>query len=132
MADRASWKITSHMSWWSSFGKKKARGSGKIAGSAVQVDLCAFEDDHGVGRHRFDADWPNELWLTDTRRALHTQEGKLYLCAITDAYSNRVVGYSMAPRMKSSLAVAALSHAVLMRGDNTGCIVHSDSKNRSA
>ena len=43
-----------------------------------------------------------------------------------DVYSNRVVGYSMAPRMKSSLAVAALDNAVRMRGKHQGCVVHSD------
>lgn len=48
------------------------------------------------------------------------------MSAIKDAYSNRIVGYSMAPRMKSSLAVAALDNAVRMRGAHPGCVVHSD------
>jgi putative transposase len=35
-------------------------------------------------------------------------EGKLYLCAIKDVYSNRIVGYSIDTRVKASLAVAAV------------------------
>ncbi|AXN51808.1 hypothetical protein MMRN_47750 [Mycobacterium marinum] len=44
-----------------------------------------------------------------------TREGKLYLCAIKDVWSNRIVGYSMAERMESSIAVAALDSAVARR-----------------
>ncbi|CAM5674139.1 hypothetical protein SCANM63S_09375 [Streptomyces canarius] len=55
-----------------------------------------------------------------------TGEGKLYLCAIKDAFSNRIVGYSIDARMKSRLAVAVLDNAVARRGDVDGCILHSD------
>jgi putative transposase len=50
---------------------------------------------------------------------------KLYLCAIKDVCSNRIVGYSIDWRMKSSLAVAAVDHAVAMRSP-VATIVHSD------
>lgn len=53
-----------------------------------------------------------------------TAEGKLYLCAIKDAFSNKIVGYSIDSRMKSRLAVKALENAVAMRGDTAGCVVH--------
>lgn len=53
-------------------------------------------------------------------------EGKLYLCAIKDVFANKIVGYSIDSRMKSSLAVRALENAVQMRGDVAGCVVHSD------
>ena len=82
-------------------------------------------DKHGVTRHVFTADAPNQLWLTDITEHW-TGEGKLYLCAVKDVYSNRIVGYSIDSRMKSRLAVAALSSAVARRGDVAGCIVHSD------
>ncbi|NYV73759.1 IS3 family transposase, partial [Streptomyces sp. UH6] len=55
-----------------------------------------------------------------------TGEGKLYLCAVKDMYSGRIVGYSIDSRMKSRLAVAALESAVARRGQAAGCIVHSD------
>ena len=55
-----------------------------------------------------------------------TEEGKLYLCAVKDVYSNRIVGYSISDRMKSRLAVAALESAVARRDSVAGCVVHSD------
>ncbi|ALM43671.1 hypothetical protein P405_17595 [Streptomyces sp. FR-008] len=64
---------------------------------------------------------PNRLWLTDiTEHA--TGEGKLYLCAVKDVYSGRIVGYPIDSRMKSSLTVSAVAR----RGQVAGCIVHSD------
>ena len=91
----------------------------------LPVDLCAVIDDKGRIRHEFTAEGPNELWLTDITEHW-TREGKLYVCALKDVYSNRIVGYSIDSRMKSRLAVAALNNAVARRGDVTGCIVHSD------
>lgn len=116
MSDRTAWRIASANSWWSAFGKKKGRGSGKKAGPPVHDDL--------VGRD-FTADEPNQLWLTDITEH-RTAEGKLYLCAVKDVFSNKIVGYSIDSRMKSALAVRALDNAVLMRGDVAGCVVHSD------
>ena len=71
---------------------------------------------------------PNQLWLTDITEH-HTDEGKLYLCAIKDVYSARIVGYSIDSRMKTRIAVNALSSAVARRGGPAavaGCTVHSD------
>src|SRR5699024_6720259 len=73
----------------------------------------------------FTADDVNELWLTDITEHW-TDEGKLYLCAIKDAFSGRIVGYSISDRMKARLAVNALNNAASRRGDAAGCIVHSD------
>jgi transposase InsO family protein len=73
---------------------------------------------------RFTAQRPNELWLTDITEH-PTAEGKLYLCAVKDACSNRIVGYSMDNRMTADLAVRALRHAVALRGP-VGTVVHSD------
>jgi len=75
-------------------------------------------------RREFTARCPNVLWLTDITEH-RTDEGKLYLCAVKDAFSNRIVGYSIDGRMKASLAVAALRNAIGLRGP-TGTIVHSD------
>ena len=63
-------------------------------------------------------------WLTDITEH-PTSEGKLYLCAIKDVWSTRIVGYSMSHRMTASLAVSALSNAVALR-DPAGTVVHSD------
>lgn len=127
MADRTAWRICSQLGWWSAFGKPKkgkANQKGK-PGPPVHDDLCAVVDEKGRVRHEFTAEAPNELWLTDITEH-RTSEGKLYVCAIKDVYSNRIVGYSIDSRMKSRLAVAALNNAVARRGDVAGCIVHSD------
>lgn len=94
----------------------KRKGSGKIPGPAVH-------DDHV--QRQFTAEAPNQLWLTDITEH-RTAEGKLYLCAVKDCYSNRIVGYSIDSRMKASLAVAALSMAIQRRHPSPGLVVHSD------
>ncbi|WP_344685671.1 IS3 family transposase, partial [Actinocorallia glomerata] len=116
MSERTAWKIASENGWWSSFGKKKTRGKGKKAGPPVHDDLVQRE---------FAADAPNRLWLTDITEHT-TGEGKLYLCAIKDAFSGRIVGYSIDSRMKSRLVVSAIDNAAVLRGDVAGCVVHSD------
>jgi transposase InsO family protein len=112
------------MSWFSAFGKKRGR-NGKKPGPPVHDDLCAIIDENGRLRHRFAATTPNELWLADITEH-RTGEGKLYVCAIKDVYSNRIVGYSIDTRMKSRIAVAALNNAVARRGDVAGCVLHTD------
>ncbi|OBF80024.1 integrase, partial [Mycobacterium sp. 852002-51759_SCH5129042] len=98
---------------WSVFAKK--RGLNRKAGPPVHDDL--------IGRN-FSATRPNATWLTDiTEHA--TSEGKLYLCAVKDVFSNRIVGYSIDSRMKASMAVSALNHAVSLRSP-AATIVHSD------
>lgn len=101
---------------WSIFAKK--RGRNRRSGPPVHDDLV---------ERLFSAACPNQVWLTDITEH-PTDEGKLYLCAIKDVYSNRIVGYSIDSRMKSSLAVAALDHAVSLRSP-VATIVHSDRGN---
>ncbi len=72
----------------------------------------------------FGAKAANELWFADITEH-PTAEGKLYLCAIKDAFSGRIVGYSMDSHMKASLAVTALHNAIALRCPG-GTIVHSD------
>lgn len=75
-------------------------------------------------RREFQAQEPNRVWFTDITEH-PTDEGKLYLCAIKDAFSGRIVGYSTGPNMKASLALHALRNAVTLRRP-TGTVVHSD------
>ena len=118
-ADRTIWRICRDGRWWSAFGKKRG-ANGKRPGPPANDDLVNRE---------FTADHANNLWLTDITEH-STAEGKLYLCAIKDVFSNRIVGYSISDRMKSELAVDALASAVARRaidGANVaGCRVHSD------
>jgi transposase InsO family protein len=124
MSPRTAWRICSDNGWWSAFGKPK-RGKGGKPGPPVHDDLCAVIDDKGRVRHEFTADVANQLWLADITEHW-TAEGKLYLCAVKDAYSNRIVGYSIDSRMKSRIAVNALNNAVARRGDVAGCLLHTD------
>jgi len=115
MCERTAWRICRDNRWWSVFGKKR-RKNGNRPGPPVHDDLVQRD---------FTADDVNELWLTDITEHW-TDEGKLYLCAIKDAFSGRIAGYSISDRMKARLAVNALDNAVSRRGDAAGCIVHSD------
>ncbi|TVP35688.1 integrase [Streptomyces griseus subsp. griseus] len=116
MAERTAWRICRDNGWWSAFGKRRGRGKNAKSGPPVHDDLV---------RRDFTADGPNRLWLTDITEH-PTGEGKLYLCAVKDVYSGRIVGYSIDARMESRLAVAALESAVARRGQVAGCVVHSD------
>ena len=98
---------------WSVHSRK--RGLNRRPGPPVHDDL--------VERH-FTAERPNHLWLTDITEH-PTGEGKLYLAAVKDACSNRIVGYSMNQRMTSQLAVDALTNACSLRRP-IGTTVHSD------
>src|SRR5690625_2255977 len=125
MAARTAWRLCSANSWFSVFGKARAK-NGKRPGPAVHDDLCVVTDADGRTRHEFRADGQNRLWLTDITEH-RTDEGKLYMCAIKDVYSSRIVGYSIGARMKARLAVDALEMAVARRGgDVAGCVTHSD------
>ncbi|WPR54523.1 DDE-type integrase/transposase/recombinase [Streptomyces sp. S399] len=116
MAERTAWRICRDNRWESVFGKRKGRGKNAKAGPPVHDDRV---------RRNFTAPAPNRRWLTDiTEHA--TGEGKLYLCAVKDVYSGRIVGYSIDSRMESRLTVSALESAVARRGQVAGCIVHSD------
>lgn len=93
----------------------KRRGRGLRPGPAVHDDLV---------RREFTAAAPNRLWLTDITEH-RTDEGKLYLCAVKDVFSGRIVGYSIDERMKASLAVAAMRNSIGLRSPQ-GTVVHSD------
>lgn len=85
--DRRVWRICAANRWWSVFGKKRST-NGKKPGPPAH-------DDHV--RRDFTSVAPNQLWLTDITEH-RTGQGKLYLCAVKDVYSNRIVGYSISDR----------------------------------
>ena len=114
MAERTAWRICSQHRWWSVFGKKRGK-NGKV-GPPVHDDLVERD---------FTAEAPNQWWLADITEH-PTREGKLYLCAIKDVFSNRIVGYCIDSRLKSRLATTAPSNAVARRGEVAGCVLHTD------
>jgi putative transposase len=72
----------------------------------------------------FTADAPNRLWVADITQH-PTEEGWLYLAVVLDAFSHRVVGWAMGPRITAELAVEAVNMAVWNRRPQN-VIHHSD------
>jgi putative transposase len=74
---------------------------------------------------QFNPSQANEAWAADITY-IPTREGWLYLAAVEDLYSRRVVGCAMAEQMESRLAVDALELAVQRRLPGEGLLSHSD------
>jgi len=88
-------------------------------------DPAASPSDDLVNR-RFDVDGPNRLWLCDITEH-PTDEGRVYLAAVTDAFSRRVIGWSIADHIRAELVVDALQMAIWRRHPNdVATVVHSD------
>ncbi|GAA1367736.1 transposase InsO family protein [Brevibacterium luteolum] len=120
MAHRTAWRLCRSQGVFSVISRRR-KGKGTRPGPPVHDDL--------VARQFSAVKALNEVWLTDITEH-HTGEGKLYLCAVKDACSRRIIGYSIDSRMKASLAVRALNNAIANRArtgaEVAGCIVHSD------
>jgi len=96
--------------------KKKGRTTIRVPGVRVADDLV---------QRQFRPAGPDVLWVADITY-LRTWEGWLYLAAIQDAYSRRIVGWSMADHMRSELVVDALQMALARRRPGPGLVHHSD------
>jgi putative transposase len=70
-------------------------------------------------------DGPNQVWVADITY-IAIAVGFVYMAAILDAWSRRVVGYAIGRSMDARLAVAALKAAIRTRQPPNGCIHHSD------
>ncbi len=73
----------------------------------------------------FATDRPNRLWIADITY-VRTWSGWLYLAVVLDTFSRRVVGWSMADDLQSTLVVDALNMALWNRRPMPGLIHHSD------
>jgi putative transposase len=73
----------------------------------------------------FTASAPNKVWVTDITY-IWTREGWMYLAAILDLFSRRVVGWSMDSRIDQTLALDALRMALRTRRPEPGLLHHSD------
>lgn len=84
----------------------------------------ATEDD--LVKRNFTVAGVDRLWLTDITEH-PTGEGKLYCAAVMDAYSRRIIGWSIAHHMRTELVIDALGMATLRRRPDDGAtILHSD------
>lgn len=77
-----------------------------------------------VGR-RFTAAAPDRLWVADLT-FLPTGQGFLYLAVVLDVFSRRVVGWALAPHLRTEVVLAALEMALTRRRPAAGLIHHSD------
>ena len=73
----------------------------------------------------FTAAAPNQVWVTDITY-IPTDEGWLFLAAIVDLFSRRIVGWAMESTLHRSLVLKALDMAVSERRPEPGLIHHSD------
>lgn len=96
--------------------KRRGRTTIRVPGVRVADDLV---------ERQFRPEAPNVLWVADITY-LRTWEGWLYLAAVQDAFSRRIVGWSMADHMRSDLVVDALQMALARRRPEAGLIHHSD------
>jgi transposase InsO family protein len=74
---------------------------------------------------KFEVDAPDVAWVTDITY-VWTDEGWLYLAAILDLFSRRVVGFAMSERIDRALVLQALRTAVGRRVPGAGLMHHSD------
>jgi putative transposase len=96
--------------------KKYKNTTVRVPGVRVAEDL--------VDRN-FAAGAPNRCWVADITY-LRTWEGWLYLVAVQDLYSRRIVGWAMADHMRTELVCDALQMALAHRRPDPGLIWHSD------
>jgi putative transposase len=68
---------------------------------------------------------PNQIWVADITY-VQTQEGWLYVAAILDLYSRKIVGWAMGERIDAALVLRALSMALLHRSPPHDLLFHSD------
>ena len=92
---------------------------------------CTTDSNHqlpvaeNVLDRQFNPSEANEVWVTDITY-IPTRAGWLYLAAVEDLYSRRVVGWSIAEHLESRLVVDALELAVQRRLPGAGLLAHSD------
>lgn len=96
--------------------KKRGKTTIRVPGVRVADDLVDRD---------FRPAAPNVLWVADITY-LRSWEGWLYLAAVQDAFSRRIVGWSMADHIRSELVEDALAMAVARRRPEAGLIHHSD------
>jgi putative transposase len=102
-----------------------------IAAKTKRRFRCTTDSNHGrpvaenVLDRRFEPAAVDQAWTADITYVA-TGEGWLYLAAVEDLHSRRIVGWSMSSRVDSRLVVDALEMAVALRRPGEGLVAHSD------
>jgi len=119
----------------------RRHGRNRIARLMKQEDLCGRQKgryrvqttdsnhDQPIAPNRLaeapKATKPNQIWVADITY-IQTKEGWLFLAAILDLYSRRIVGWAMSPRIDTTLVLKALGMALLHRSPPRNLLFHSD------
>ena len=104
-------------------GIKGARRTKRVR--TTRADPVAVRHPDLVQR-RFRADAPNQLWVTDLT-FVPSWAGVAYVCFIVDAFSRMIVGWRVAPHMRTTMVLDALEMARWLRGTTLdGLRCHSD------
>lgn len=74
---------------------------------------------------KFTAARPNQIWLADLTY-IPTEEGWLYLAAVMDLHTRKVVGWAMRDHLRAELATSALAMAIQRQRPGAGLVHHSD------
>jgi transposase InsO family protein len=74
---------------------------------------------------QFDVAAPNQAWTSDITY-IRTRQGWLYLAAVMDLFSRKIIGWAMAPTMPTELVAQALRMALQQRRPPPGLLLHSD------
>jgi putative transposase len=107
------------------------RENGLVAVSTKKKRVKTTDSEHNlpVAPNLLDRDFtakrPNEKWTTDITY-IATSEGWLYLAAVMDLFSRRIVGWAMRADLTAQLAVDALAMATTNRRPPVGLLHHSD------
>lgn len=92
---------------------------------------CTTDSQHSASvapnrlNREFTAQQPNEKWVTDIT-GVWTSQGWLYLAAVLDIFSRKVIGWAMAARREDDLVIAALRMALAKLRPQAGLLHHSD------
>ena len=102
-----------------------------LAAKTKRKFRCTTDSNHGrpvaenIVDRQFEPSGPDRLWAADIT-FIPTGEGWLYLAAVEDLYSRKIVGWSMGSRIDSRLVVDALEMAISRRLPGEGLVAHSD------
>jgi transposase InsO family protein len=102
-----------------------------IQGHQPKAETWTTESDHdrpcapNLVQQDFTAEGPNEVWLADITY-VPTEQGWMYLAAVLDIYSRKIVGWSMDDSMTAQLTSDALTMAVFRQKPADGLTHHSD------
>jgi len=95
---------------------RRRRGRPNMVNRATTEDLV---------KRDFAREGPNQLWMTDITEH-PTREGRVFCCVVLDAWSRKIVGWSIDRRPTTAMVNSALGMAIAARRPPAGTTLHSD------